>query len=51
MAWLSQVCTQRDCYQRVDQITDGEFHLSVAMLYIQFIVYGALGWYLNQVIP
>jgi hypothetical protein len=32
-------------------VTDPEFIVCIIMLYVQFAAYGALAWYLNQIVP
>jgi len=32
-------------------VTDPEMIMCIILLYVQFVVYGALAWYLNQIVP
>lgn len=51
MQYVTLICAYRDCYQNFSDFVDTEAQLCIFILYFQFFFYGALAWYLNQIIP
>ena len=51
MQYASIQCLFYNCYHNFDEIVDAEAKVSIAMMYVHFVVYGLLAIYLNQVVP
>jgi len=51
MQHLTIECLANSCYGKFDDLTATEARVSIAMLYVHTVVYAALAWYLNQVVP
>ena len=44
-------CLFYDCFRTMSEIENPEATFAIIMLYVQFVLYGFLAWYLNQIIP
>lgn len=44
-------CLLYHCFSTWDSVTATEARVSIALLYVHAVVYGALAWYFNQIVP